>query len=112
MKRIPKAQVEQAELKFLEKLRKYGEVTTDVIPDNLAIKYSDNGTWVGSIPRRLLIDKLIVEVACVRSNRQRRHGGRIGLYAALNVAAVDGRIALLRSRLNVDESGGLDSSIA
>ncbi|MDB5348080.1 MAG: hypothetical protein JWP89_6457 [Schlesneria sp.] len=112
MKRIPQSQVEQAELKFLEKLRKHGEVTTDVIPDDLAIKYPDNGNWVGSIPRRLLDDELIVEVACVRSNRLRRHGGRIGLYAALNVAAIDGRIALLRSRLNLDESSGLDWSRA
>lgn len=98
-----RSQVERAELKFLKVLRESGEATTDVIPDDLATKYPDNGTWVGSIPRRLLSEKLIVETACARSKRRKRHRGRIGLYSVLDRAAIDRRIALLQLRLNAGE---------
>lgn len=92
-------QVQRAELRFLEALRAEGEATADNLAEDVALKYPHGGKWVGATVNGLIRDRLIHEIRGGRSCRPHRHRGRIGVYAAADLAAVDARISMLRVRL-------------
>ncbi len=89
----------RAEIRFLDALVRWGETSTDVIPDDITHKYPDGGKWVGQIPNEYLREGIIVELKTIRSVRRSRHKGKIGLFGSADETAVTGQLSRLRLQL-------------
>lgn len=97
---IKREQRLRAAIRFLDALVRWGETSTDVIPDDVTSKYPDGGKWVGQIPCELLRDGIIVELKTIRSVRPARHRGKIGLFRAADPATVMKQLAWLKLQLD------------